>query len=142
MYDKMEKLFDPKLRLSIAEKAQLLRKAIVLRLFDKKEVIGEIYGFRIKDMGEEIEGIKTVQNSDFYLYSIAVSPKMQNCGVGKILIELFKKRIKKQGGRTLFSHAINTQSKKIHKACGGEELGKFSDWYGTGKTAVLFKIEI
>lgn len=73
------------------------------------------------------------------IYSLAVSPKYQNCGIGSTLLKNSIEEIKKKGIRkiSLELRGDNTSALKLYKSLGFKISGRRSDYYQPGEDAIV-----
>src|SRR5713226_6174006 len=85
---KFERSFHPNLRLSLRDKRELLRQALVVWLYeaDRRFLIGETYGVRVtrKEVEESDEASPDLRafigRKAIYVYSTAILPRFRGQG--------------------------------------------------------------
>jgi ribosomal protein S18 acetylase RimI-like enzyme len=68
-----------------------------------------------------------------YLFNIVTLPAYQGRGFGRELLRRFLAQARAAGFRKVGGHFRGNGSLKNFKTLGGEELGCFEDWFGTGE---------
>jgi predicted N-acetyltransferase YhbS len=77
-----------------------------------------------------------------YLQSLAVLPVYEGMGIATEFMQMIITDAKHQGYTAIYSHAHEGASAHLHEKFGGKELLRREDWYGTGATHILYKIDL
>ena len=98
-----EREYHPNLRLTLAEKRDLLRHAVVIWMFDGGTLVGETYGIALDGRFEAPPGCPADPQA-IYCYSTTVLRRYKNQGYGRILKAAFIGRVSRDF-RRLYGHA-------------------------------------
>jgi GNAT superfamily N-acetyltransferase len=149
-----EQCFDENIQEDWESKKELVLKSdIVLFAYDGDKIIGEAYVAKDSagDMGEEghrdtihLEEVfaKMKTENGVYFMSFAVLPEYQDKGIGKQLIADTLATCKDEGFKVIYSHAHVGQSDYLFKKFGGKFIESREDWFSTGETHNLYRIEL
>jgi hypothetical protein len=75
-----------------------------------------------------------------YCFSNTVLPAFQKRGLGDVLKSHWLGLAAGQGFRAVYGHARPGASQGLNAKFGGQFLGDFPDWYGTGETYRLYRL--
>ena len=134
-----DRLYHPNLRQTVAEKRDVLRRAIAVWLYDatRRTLIGEAYGTSAADAAEDDgEGhddiVRYRRRKAFYVYSTTILPRWEGRGLGTILKAHHLGRIRQAGYRSVIGHARDGASVALNRRFGAKLLTRHPDWHGTG----------
>jgi predicted double-glycine peptidase len=146
-----EDIWEEELKLDNKDKSELLKICIPEYLFLDKELAGEIYSIDLKtmlkdDIDEDSDDKKIstdcsderyTSEKTAYLESIAILPKFQKRGLGRVLLEHHMGYLKSCGYSQLIAHSTSENMDKVFSSLG---FYFFKDhvhkkWYGTERTA-------
>ena len=83
-------------------------------------------------------------NGRAWTWFVAVSSEYRKRGLGKMIIDVVSKKLKKMGFYRLYSDAelSNSSAINFHLKIGFRIDGIFSDWYGPGHHSIIFSKEL
>ena|SRR5208283_623890 len=139
-----EAVYPDELQMDLSEK-QALRDAdgsIFVWLFVDSECIGEAYSVPLSSLDEPVEGLDDADRKAMYCYSNTILTEYQGRGWGKILKAHWLGLVKGANFSTIYGHARPNGSWQLNSSFGVKWLGDFPNWYGTGETYKLYKLEI
>jgi GNAT superfamily N-acetyltransferase len=148
---KLEDLFPDGLQEDEEDKRLMLQKDTIscFFAFHDHQVIGEAYTLRThetydSDDDKHLSGVfdKCATDNGVYLYSIAIAPEWQGKDIGKRLMMKILTESKNKGYKVLFSHSREGGSTHLHKFFGAVQIEARPDWYETGETYYLNKIDL
>jgi len=138
-----ERLFQPQLRLSYAEKSGLLYGECewVVWMWVNEQLMGETYAVRLKNTSEDYEGCEGfTKDSTAYVYSTAILPAHQGKGYGTLLKAHLLGMLRND--KTLayaVGHAYEGASIALCEKFGAKRIGEFKNWYKTGRSVFLYQ---
>jgi len=138
-----EEVYPEQLQMDLPEK-QELRDAIgsiFVWMFIDDVCIGEAYGVPLASLTEPIEGLANAGDA-MYCYSNTILTEYQGKGWGRILKAHWLGLVKGSGYSTIYGHARPNGSQQLNDSFGVKWLGGFPDWYETGETYELYRLEI
>lgn len=149
---KFEDIFSEELRMSQNEKKELKKKgAEFLYLEVNGELISETYYITldkvIDDFSEEgqaetgLEIFRKNADKIMYVHSLATLPEFQKRGYGSLIKSYFLGEMYAKGYKTIIGHA-KKESIEINKRFGAQVLCEIKNWYDTGESVWLYKIEL
>jgi hypothetical protein len=134
-----EREHHPNLRLSLREKHELLKRAVVIWMLVDGKLAGETYGMAL-DGKDEMPGCPR-DPSSIYCYSTTILSKYKRKGYGAILKAAFIGRVS-QDFRRIYGHARPGASQALNVKFGAR-LGKtFKNWFGTGENYRVYVLEL
>lgn len=147
-----EKIFAVELQMDLGEKIQLLESgADFLYLEEDGQLISETYYIPLKMVIDDFEkegqkktGLDVfMEDADkiMYVHSLATMPNFQKRGYGSLIKSYFLGEMYARGYKKIIGHA-KKQSIGINKRLGAEVICEIKDWYGTGESVWLYKIEL
>jgi len=141
--------FHPNLRMTLSEKRELLRDALVFWMHDGRALIGETYGSAIaaaldEDAEEEghVDLLPYRHRQAIYVYSTAIRPRWQGKGLSKILKAYFLGRAAQAGYRIAVGHAKEGRSSALNELFGARLLTRHPNWYGTGEPYWFYEMPL
>lgn len=137
-----EKLYHPNLAFSYRGKCEILKQqAIKVWMFVDERLAGEVYGMRLGNSDEQIEGTEKFHPDTLYTYSISILKPFQGLGLSKILKAYFL-GCARSGFKTVIGHSLQGASIQHNLSFGAKVIQEFPKWYGTSKTAYLYQIDL
>lgn len=136
-----ERVYHPNLRMSLAEKRELLGEPGALRvwMYDlrRRRLIGETYGVPLAAAfadGDEgaTDVTPFVRQPALYVFSTTILPAFQAQGYGKILKANLLGRAAQAGYRVVLGHAREGASCALNVGFGAVLGRRHPNWYGTG----------
>jgi len=142
-----EAVYPKNLQMRLAAKRSLLKTAgaIVVWMFVDDELAGEAYGIPMAGFTAQMEGAALVQDDPaqaLYCFSNTVLPAFQRRGLGEALKAHWLEMARSAGFRVIYGHARPGASQGLNAKFGARFLGDFPDWYGTGETYRLYRLEL
>ena len=152
---KIENIFHEDIRESWEDKLENLinAKCVLLACADKK-VIGEAYTLdanfmRLED-DEDYDDFKHLNDicdlmekeNALYLSSLAVLPEYEGQGIANEFMKGIIMDAQYKGYKAIYSHAHEGASAHLHEKFGGKELLRRDNWFDTGATHILYRIEL
>jgi GNAT superfamily N-acetyltransferase len=144
-----ERLFHPKLRMSLGEKRDILRDAIAVWMYDatRGTLIGEIYSTPVeKELDPNEEGYADIApyrgRKAAYVYSIGILKRFQGQQLGKVLKAYHLGRIRQAGFLYAIGHAKHPASCALNVAFGAKLLARHPNWYGTGQLFRFYELKV
>jgi hypothetical protein len=131
--------YHPNLRLKLAEKRELLKRAITIWMLEDGELVGETYGIAL-DGRDEMPGCPRDPRS-IYCYSNTILGRRKGEGYGSILKAAFIGRISRDFQR-IYGHARPGASQALNKKFGARFLGTEKNWFQTGEDYKLYVLEL
>jgi D-alanine-D-alanine ligase len=117
----------------IEEKLSLGSKSTYEFIFAEKE--GSLVGYTCY-------GLIPLTKASYDLYWIAVDPKHQGGGIGRILLSQAEDRIRKSGGLQLYSETSSRDqyapTRRFYMKCGYKKGADFRDFYYEGDGKIIF----
>ena len=135
-----EREYHPNLRLSLAEKKQILRHATTIWMLEDGKLIGETYGIPLDGRFEMPEGCPR-DPAAIYCYSNTILGKHKNQGYGRILKAFFIGHVTRNF-RKIYGHARPGPSQKLNASFGARFTKTFKNWYGTGEDYRLYVLTL
>lgn len=136
------------LQFTLAEKSIILSTpdAVVVWMLVDGVLVGEAYGVPITEYDEPIEGLADLPDQDkenaIYCYSNTILPTFQKRGFGDILKAHWLGLVAARGFKTVYGHARPGGSQALNAKFGAIFLGDFPDWYGTGETYKMYRLDL
>lgn len=101
----------------------------------------------VLEIEDRVEGARFVfdeWNKNLWGWVILVSEPLRGRGYGTLLFEKTRKILKRRHYRKLFSDVAveDLPSIRWHRKRGYERVGTFKDWFGKGKDAIIFSIDL
>lgn len=146
-----ERLFHPNLRMTFAEKRELLgvRGAIAVWMVNATSgaFIGEVYGVPIADaLGDVDEGSPDLKpyhgRKAMYVYSTAILRRYQRQGLGRILKAYHLGCIAQAGYDLAIGHALHPSSCALNVTFGARLGKRHPNWYGTGELYRFYELRM
>ncbi|HMD39293.1 MAG TPA: hypothetical protein VKH15_08430 [Candidatus Acidoferrum sp.] len=107
---------------------------------------GEAYGIPISEYDEPIEGLGDLSAQEkrdaIYCYSNTILPAFQRRGFGDILKSHWLGLVVSKGFKTVYGHARPGASQALNAKFGAVFLAEFPDWYGTGETYKMYRLDL
>ena len=156
-HDLMEietRCFEPDIQETWESKRKLIERSdIILFAYDENKIIGEAYTAKeaAGDMGEpghrdtvHLEEVfaKAKKENGVYFMSFAILPEYQGKGIGKQLMADMFSVCKKEGFKVVYSHAHEGASAHMFESFGGEFIEEREDWFDTGVSYYLYRIQL
>jgi hypothetical protein len=140
-----EAVYPPNLQMTLPAKRALLQTpgAIAVWMFVDGVMAGEAYGIPM-DL-HDMPGAELViddPTTAFYCFSNTILPAFQQKGLGIALKQHWLGLVRESGFRVIYGHARPGASQGLNARFGGKFLGDFPDWYGTGETYRLYRMEL
>jgi GNAT superfamily N-acetyltransferase len=136
-----ERVYHPNLRMSLAEKREILQEPGTLQvwMYDirRRRLIGETYGVPLPAaFTDGDEGATDVQRflgqRALYVFSTTILPRFQQRGYGTILKAYLLGRAAQAGYRVVLGHAREGASCALNVRFGAALGRRHPDWYDTG----------
>jgi hypothetical protein len=134
-----EREYHPNLRLTLAEKRELLQRAITIWMLEDGELVGETYGIPL-DGRDEMPGCPRDPKS-IYCYSNTILGRRKGEGYGSILKAAFIGQVSRDF-RRIYGHARPGASQALNKKFGARFLGTEKNWFQTGEDYKLYVLEL
>jgi hypothetical protein len=131
--------YHPNLRLTLAEKREMLKRAITIWMFEDDQLVGETYGIPL-DGRDEMPGCPRDPQS-IYCYSNTILGKHKGQGYGSILKAAFIGRVS-QDFRRIYGHARPGASQALNKKFGARFLQTRKNWFQTGEDYKLYVLSL
>jgi hypothetical protein len=134
-----EREYHPNLRLTLAEKRELLKHAITIWMLEDGKLVGETYGVpwastkEFSEFPHDPEGI--------YCFSNTILGKYQGKGYGSILKAAFIGRVSRDFKR-IWGHARPGASQALNKKFGARFLRTEKNWFDTGENFRLYVLPL
>ena len=148
---KFERSFHSNLRLSLRDKRDLLREALVVWLYeaDRGFLIGETYGVRVTRREVEVDPDEAASDmrpfigrKAIYVYSAAILPRFRGQGLSKVLKANFLGRAVGAGFELAIGHAQEGASLAVNEHFGAVRGRKHADWCGTGSAYWFYSLPL
>jgi GNAT superfamily N-acetyltransferase len=134
-----EREYHPNLRLTLAEKRELLRNAVAIWMLENGKLVGETYGVPWDSAGD-MPGFPR-DSEAIYCFSNTILRKYQGKGYGVILKAAFIGRVSRDFKR-MYGHARPGASQALNKKFGAR-LGKtYKNWFGTGEDYRIYVLPL
>ena len=127
------------LRLTLRDKRDLLKRAVVIWMFEDSNLVGEAYGLPL-DGKDEMPGCPKDPHS-LYCYSTTILRKYQRKGYGAILKAAFIGRVSRDFHR-IYGHARPGASQALNKKFGARFTKTYRDWFQTGQDYRLYVLPL
>ncbi len=139
-----EGVYPVELQMDLAAKEQLQRVpgAIFVWMFVDGVLAGESYGIPVDEFMDAMEGAEMVKDGGFYCYSNTILPEFQGKGFGMVLKAHWLGLVAGKGFRVVYGHARPGASQGLNARFGARFLGDFADWYGTGETYRMYRLDL
>lgn len=152
----MEQEFDEETRMSLEEKKDLLKQAIVCGIYFNYQLIGEWYGFKLECLPEKDPEDQYCPGDDFpkfgtksysrmwtfYCYSNGLKKEFQRQGYGSILKAHMLGYLRALGFGTVIGHSHENGSIQLNERFGAKRIHCFNNWYETGHRYWLYEINL
>ena len=135
-----EREYHPNLRLTLAEKREVLKNALAIWMFDHGKLVGETYGYPLDGRDELPEGCPRDPRS-IYCYSSTILGKYQHKGYGKILKAAFIGRVARNFHK-IYGHARPGPSQALNKSFGARLGRTYKNWYHTGEDYRIYVLKL
>jgi ribosomal protein S18 acetylase RimI-like enzyme len=89
-----------------------------------------------------LDKVQTAATDLLYLFNIVTLPAYQGRGFGKELLRIFLDSARSAGFKKVGGHFRGNGSLKNFRCLGGEELGVFDDWFGTGERYTYCELDL
>jgi ribosomal protein S18 acetylase RimI-like enzyme len=89
-----------------------------------------------------LDQVRTAATDLLYLFNIVTLPAYQGRGFGKELLRIFLDMANAGGFKKVGGHFRGNGSLKNFRCLGGEELGVYDDWFGTGERYTYCEIDL
>jgi hypothetical protein len=144
-----EPVYHENLRFSLETKGELLARCGCVWLYDAgtQELIGETYGFPVRDNLAFLEGPEADDVCPFrdqravYVLSTTILPAFQARGLGKVLKAFFLGIVSQAGFPLVLGHAREGRSVVLNQAFGAAIHRAHPDWGGTGETYYFYTLQ-
>jgi hypothetical protein len=123
------------LRLTLRDKRDLLKRAVVIWMLEDGKLVGESYGLPL-DGKDEMPGCPRDPRS-LYCYSTTILGNYQRKGYGAILKAAFIGRVSRDFKR-IYGHARPGASQALNKKFGARFGKTYKDWFHTGQDYRLY----
>lgn len=133
-----ERVYEPQLRLRLADKRKILRSAICVWMFVDGELAGECYGLSPYHIEWDIADLKQSRPGDIYCFSTTILPKFQGSGLGKILVAYWNALASALYTRVI-GHVTSDAMCAIRKLYGARFTATHKHWYGTKRVARFYQ---
>src|SRR2546425_11658222 len=146
-----ERLFHPNLRMTLAEKRELLgvRGAITVWMVNATNgaLVGEVYGVPIADALDDVdEGTPDLKpyrgRKAMYVYSTAILRRHQRKGLGRILKAYHLGRIAQAGYEIVIGHALHPASCALNASFGAQLGASHPNWYDTRELYRFYELRL
>ncbi len=142
-----EPVYPENLQMTLAAKRSLLRAPGVVKvwMYVDGALAGEAYGVPMESYADDMPGAELVVDDlsiSLYCFSNTVLPAFQGRGLGDTLKAHWLGMAREQGFRVIYGHARPGASQGLNAKYGAKFLGDFPDWYGTGETYKLYRLEL
>jgi hypothetical protein len=134
-----EREYHPNLRLTLAEKRDLLQSAITIWMLEDGKLVGETYGVRWSRT-EDMLGFPRDPDA-IYCYSNTILRKYQGKGYGAILKATFIGRVSRDFKR-IYGHARPGPSQALNKKFGAKMGKTYKNWFGTGEDYRVYVLNL
>jgi hypothetical protein len=135
-----EREYHPNLRLTLAEKRDLLRHAVVIWMFDYGKLVGETYGISLDGRFAAPPGCPEDPHA-IYCYSTTILRRHKNQGYGRILKAAFIGRVSRDF-RRIYGHARPGASQALNQSFGARFGRTYKNWYGTGEDYRMYVLRL
>lgn len=149
-----ESVYPENLQFDLEEKRGLFSEPTVgsVYLLGDDNLIGESYFIdlhQMKDWGPDedqpddgLVDYYTSPGETLYVYSTTILPEYQHRGFGRMLKTWVLSMAKARGYKYVVGHARSCGSMALNKSFGAKIERSFDNWYGTGETYHLYRIEL
>jgi GNAT superfamily N-acetyltransferase len=142
-----ESVYPKNLQMTLAAKKNLLHTpgAVMVWMFVDGALAGEAYGIPMAGYAAEMPGAELVVDDpsvSLYCFSNTVLPAFQRRGLGDTLKAHWLGMTRERGYRVIYGHARPGASQGLNAKFGARFLGDFPDWYGTGETYRLYRLQL
>jgi GNAT superfamily N-acetyltransferase len=129
-----EMVYPKGLRLTGINKAKLLLKGLHFWIRADRKLVGEMLGF----LGAEDEWeVPDILPTDFYIGKMAVLPKFQGQGLGKLLFARLLGRLMISSCQRVCWHSSSDQMDRLSDFFNSRIGPVHQDWFGTGRHATF-----
>jgi GNAT superfamily N-acetyltransferase len=142
-----EAVYPKQLGMTLGAKRNLLKTpgAVVVWMFVDGVLAGEAYGIPMEGFVEEMQGAELVEDDPaqgLYCFSNTVLPAFQGRRLGEALKSRWLEMARERGFSVIYGHARPGASQGLNAKFGARFLGNFPDWYGTGETYRLYRLQL
>jgi GNAT superfamily N-acetyltransferase len=142
-----EAVYPRNLQMTLPAKRALLKTpgAVMVWMFVDGELAGEAYGIPMAGYEEHMPGAELVEDdaaTALYCFSNTVLPAFQRRGLGGTLKAHWLQMAREHGWNVIYGHARPGASQGLNARFGARFLGDFPDWYGTGETYRLYRLQM
>ncbi len=142
-----EAVYPEQLGMTLGAKRNLLKTpgAVVVWMFVDVALAGEAYGIPMVGFVQDMEGAELVEDDPaqgLYCFSNTILPAFQGRGLGEVLKRHWLGMARERGYRAVYGHARPGASQGLNAKFGARFLGDFPDWYGTGESYRLYRLEL
>ena len=127
------------LRLTLRDKRDLLKRAVVIWMFEDGKLVGEAYGLPL-DGKDEMPGCPKDPHS-IYCYSNTILGEHKGKGYGSILKAAFIGRVSRDF-RRIYGHARPGASQALNRKFGARFLRTERNWFQTGEDYRLYVLPL
>jgi GNAT superfamily N-acetyltransferase len=142
-----EAVYPEQLQMTLRAKRHLLKTpgAVVVWMFVDGMLAGEAYGIPMAGFVEEMQGAELMEDDPaqaLYCFSNTVLPGFQGRRLGEALKKHWLEMTRERGFSVIYGHARPGASQGLNAKFGARFLGDFPDWYGTGETYRLYRLQL
>jgi GNAT superfamily N-acetyltransferase len=142
-----EAVYPKNLQMTLAAKRNLLKTpgAVVVWMFVDGELAGEAYGIPMQGFVAEMQGAELMEDDParaLYCFSNTILPGFQGQGLGDVLKSHWLGMAWGRGFSVIYGHARPGASQGLNAKFGARFLGDFPDWYRTGESYRLYRLEL
>jgi GNAT superfamily N-acetyltransferase len=142
-----EAVYPEQLQMTLPAKRHLLKTpgAVVVWMFVDGALAGEAYGIPMQGYAKHMPGAELVVDGpslSLYCFSNTVLPDFQKRSLGDALKAHWLGMARERGFRVIYGHARPGASQGLNAKFGARFLGDFPDWYRTGETYRLYRLQL
>jgi GNAT superfamily N-acetyltransferase len=137
-----EAVYEPNLRLELAEKTAIVRNGIAVWMYVDGAIAGETYGISPAKIDDDIEDLRGADPSVMYCYSTTVLPAFQRRRLSKVLCAYWLGAVKQAGYRLVAGHATSPAMIAVKAYFGASFSAVHERWYGTERTATFYELTL
>ncbi len=135
-----EREYHLNLRLRLADKEHILKRAIVIWMLEGRTLVGETYGIALDGTDEVPPGCPRDPRS-IYCFSNTILGRYKGKGYGSILKAAFIGRVSRDYDR-VYGHARPGASQALNRKFGAKLSTTYKDWYRTGEDYRLYVLNL
>jgi len=113
------------------------RSPVAVAVFNEDGYVGNVVGYPLSNEEVQRHKLGREDEGEIYMCNIVVDPPQNGNGYGQMLYTEIRKRSKNRGHKKIFFHIDETNSMSMRE--GRQELSRIENWYGTGRTFVLYE---